>query len=296
MKENCLEIGTIQAFLDGELQHAEIARVSAHIGDCTECALLLSIAEEESAIVFPALAREMDSLVPTHRLWNKINDSIETERRSRPFWQKAFESFSATFFSPSFAAAASLLLVIGVVAALWINKNATPAEQYVAAVRSTPAIEKVTAPPPASAPPSESSPAATVTRPVTRPSIVVERAAYRPSETRRQGTPAASGSPNVVTSPSPSGFMPGEESYVRTISSLNKTVAEQKDSILRPSERIAYERDMAVVNDTIAKMRSEVKKNPRNEAAKQVLYGSYQNKIDLLNSVAQKEELVVSMR
>ena len=90
--------------------------------------------------------------------------------------------------------------------------------------------------------------------------------------------------------------MPGEESYVKTISSLTKTVAEQKDGVMRPSERIAYESDMAIVNDTIAKMKKEVKRNPKNESAKQVLYSSYQNKIDLLNSVAQKEELVASLR
>ena len=90
--------------------------------------------------------------------------------------------------------------------------------------------------------------------------------------------------------------MPGEESYVKTISSLKRTVEEQKDGVLRPSERIAYERDMAVVNDTIVKMKTEVKRNPKNESARQVLYSSYQNKIDLLNSVSQKEELVSSLQ
>ena len=90
--------------------------------------------------------------------------------------------------------------------------------------------------------------------------------------------------------------MPGEESYVKTISSLSKSVDEQKDSVMRPSERISYERDMAVVNDAIAKMKTAVKKNPKNESAKQVLYSSYQNKIDLLNSVSQKEELMASLR
>jgi len=91
-------------------------------------------------------------------------------------------------------------------------------------------------------------------------------------------------------------YMPGEESYIKTISSLAKTVDKQKDTVMRPSQRIAYERDMAVVDDSISRMRNEVKKNPRNESAKQVLYSSYQNKIDLLNSVSQKEELMVSLR
>ncbi|MBK9529349.1 MAG: hypothetical protein IPO41_13800 [Acidobacteria bacterium] len=53
---------------------------------------------------------------------------------------------------------------------------------------------------------------------------------------------------------------------------------------------------MAMVDDSIAKMRKEVKRNPKNETARQVLYSSYQNKIDLLNSVAQKEELMASIR
>jgi hypothetical protein len=42
-------------------------------------------------------------------------------------------------------------------------------------------------------------------------------------------------------------------------------------------------------------MRQEVKRNPKNESAKQVLYSSYQNKIDLLNSVSQKQELMASI-
>ncbi len=91
-------------------------------------------------------------------------------------------------------------------------------------------------------------------------------------------------------------YLPGEESYVRTISDLKQNVDGQKDRIMNPSSRIAYERDMAVVNDAIKKMKEVVKKNPKNQSAKQVLYSSYQNKIDLLNSVVEREELMVSLR
>jgi hypothetical protein len=91
-------------------------------------------------------------------------------------------------------------------------------------------------------------------------------------------------------------YMPGEESYVKTIANLSKTAEQKKDDVMQPSQRIAYERDMAVVDDAIAKMRKEVKKNSKNESARQVLYLSYQNKIDLLNSVSQKEELMASLR
>jgi hypothetical protein len=91
-------------------------------------------------------------------------------------------------------------------------------------------------------------------------------------------------------------YLPGEESYVKTISDLKQNVDSQKDSVMTPSSRVSYERDMAMVNDSIKRMREVVKKNPRNQAARQVLYSSYQDKIDLLNSVSQREELMASLR
>lgn len=293
MKDNCLDIGIIQAFLDSELSLDETARVSTHIANCDSCAMMLAEAEEESALVFPVLEREFDTLVPTQRLWNKINDSIKIEQENRPIWEKAWAFIRVSLASPSMVAAASLLIVFGLFAGLWINKNRT--------VENTPMTAGVTqkqTPPQTSAPavlpvvsapvePDEEEPAAHDSTPR------VERAVYRP-EVRRQSIAApTAGESNAAAVP---GFMPGEESYVKTIATLNRTVEEQKVGVMRASELIAYERDMAVVNDTISKMRSEVRRNPKNESAKQLLYASYQNKIDLLNSVAQKEELVASLK
>ena len=284
MKENCLDIGIIQAFLDSELSHEETARVSGHIAQCDACALMLADAEDESAIVFPALEREFNTLVPTQRLWNKINDSIQTDRDNRPFWHKAWAFLTISLANPSMVAAASLLLIFGVFAALWVNKSTMQ-------IDNPPTVAKQSSSPVNTAPaPLDLDPVIDqASLPEATQAPMAERALYRP-EPRRETTRAIDKAPVTAT-----GYMPGEESYVKTISSLNKTVDEQKDGVLRPSERIAYERDMAVVNDTIAKMRTEVKKNPKNESAKQVLYSSYQNKIDLLNSVARKEELVASL-
>ena len=88
----------------------------------------------------------------------------------------------------------------------------------------------------------------------------------------------------------------GEESYVRTIASLSKTVETQKETLLRPGERISFERDLAVVYNAIDRIRKEVRKDPKNDLARQILYSSYQSKVDLMNSVTQKEELVASLR
>jgi Putative zinc-finger len=291
MKDNCLDIGIIQAFLDSELSLDETARVSTHIADCDSCAMMLAEAEEESALVFPVLERELDTLVPTQRLWNKINDSIKIERENRPIWEKAWAFIRVSLASPSMVAAASLLIVFGLFAGLWINKNRT-IENTPMTAGVAPKQPQTTAPtvlPVVSTPvePDEEEPAANDSAPR------VERAVYRPEVRRQSIAVPTAGESNAAAVP---GFMPGEESYVKTIATLNRTVDEQKSGIMRASELIAYERDMAVVNDTISKMRNEVRRNPKNESAKQLLYASYQNKIDLLNSVAQKEELVASLK
>lgn len=285
MKNDCLDIGIIQSFLDGELANREMSRVSTHVATCNSCATMLAQAEDESAIVFPALARELDTLVPTQRLWNRINESLVIEKQNASIWQKALAFVRTAFTSPSITVAAGLLIVAGVFAMLMIDR--TPSSTKLAVNETTPKFDPPTFVP-TTAPinfgdeTEASSAPATAFRP--------ERASFR-TDSRR---------PNVYK-PQPSSattadYMPGEESYVKTISNLTKTVDEQKTGgVLRPSQRVAYERDMAVVDDAITKMRAALKRNPKNESAKQVLYSSYKNKIDLLNSVTQKEELIASL-
>ena len=65
---------------------------------------------------------------------------------------------------------------------------------------------------------------------------------------------------------------------------------------MKPSARFAYEKDLAMINDAIGKMKEEVRKNPKNEAAKDILFASYQNKVNLLNSVTERSELIASIR
>lgn len=284
MKLDCLEIGIIQAFLDGELSHDETNRVSEHIALCDNCASMLAEADEQSTVVFSALDREFNTLVPTQRLWSRINDSLQTERDNRPFWQKVYAFATMAFANPSIAAAASLVIVVGIFAAVLMNRE--PVVTEVAVLESTPKVTTVTMTVAPSVQSTQTGDQVVPARPAT--AFTVERASYRP-QARRVATPKAI--------PAPASYLPGEESYVRTISSLAKTVEEQKEGgVLRPSQLIAYERDMAVVDDAIEKMKKEVRRNPRNESARQFLYATYQNKIDMLQSVSQKQDLMVSMR
>lgn len=288
MKKECLDIGIIQAFLDGELAHDHAVGVSHHIATCDTCELMLAEAEDESAIVFPALEREFNTLVPTQRLWNKINAEIETERENAPFWTKAWAFISAGLLNPSLAAAAVLLIVFGLISVVWLSR-VSPVGDTVASGPQTVAkpASTVGLPPADRISISEPAPstAARTSAPFRAERMMVPMAAIIPAK-----------QPDIKRSATSAAILPGEESYVRTIASLARTVDTQKDSVLRPGERIAYERDMALVNDAIKKMRQEVKRNPKNDSAKQVLYSSYQNKIDLLSSVSQKEELLVSLR
>ena len=281
MKQDCLDIGTIQAFLDGELASPERNGVSSHIAGCDNCAFMLAEAEDETAIVFPVLEREFNTLVPTQRLWTRINSAIEIEKSQAPFWEKAWAVVAAAFANPSFVAAAGLLIVVGIFASVWLNRTTQDNNPGVAYMPPAATTTQSSAPVPITDFDSDKA---------SQPRPTVIRASYPPSA-RATIQPAVNRVPNLSN-----GYMPGEESYVRTISSLAQTVEGKKDGILRPGQRVAYERDLAVVNDSISKMKKEVQRNPRNETARQALYSSYQNKIDLLNSVAQKEELMASIK
>ena len=289
---NCLDTGTIQAFLDGELTPAAASNVSAHIAVCDACAAQLAAAEEESSFVFSVLEREMDALVPTQRLWSKINDSIEVEKHAAPFWRKAWAALVASLANPAIAVATVAVIAFGVSWFVFIDRTQTTqfTSRNDVAKYDQPRNDSETAsvsPAAVNGPETSLTVAAVAENTPKKTAVHAENIDYR--------VPAGPRIPGPQPPVPKSDFIPGEESYVKTIASLDQTVSDQKDTVMRPSERVAYERDMAVVDDAIEKMRAEIRKNPKNESAKQVLYTSYQNKIDLLNSVSQREELVASL-
>ena len=301
MTEKCFEIGTIQAFLDGELSSDKMESVSRHIAVCADCAISMAEAEEESAFAFSALEQEFDTLVPTQRLWMKINDSIEQEKKS--FWMPIF-----TFFSnPTVAAFASLLIVVGFFAALLNLKTDVPTDFVAENVSIRESIVPIsTSDKPIIQMPSENN------KSDNKSEIFSAKSRNEKSEVRavKADFVKNEGKPIKKVKSNSAMEMPiensgrrtadenvlGEESYVKTIATLTETVNNGKDEVLKPSARFAFERDLAVTDDAIKKMSVEVKRNPKNKAAKQILRASYQNKIDLLNSVAEKTELMASLK
>ena len=295
MKGKCFEIGTIQAFLDGETSPDVSLRLTDHVASCDACATALARADEENAVVFSTLERELNVLVPTQRLWTRINETIAVENRL-PVWQRIFAYVTATFAHPSIAVAAGIVLVLGMFAMVMIRDDGS---QMVA---GGPVIVD---PPPARVEDRANTTAAPVTEAPTGSVAAASSVKFEKLPAKEMTALAASARASQPIRPqnaiyrepvSADGYLPGEESYVKTISDLKQNVDDQKDAVLSPSTRVSYERDMAVVNDSIKRMREAVKKNPKNQAARQVLYSSYQDKIDLLNSVAQREELIASLK
>jgi anti-sigma factor RsiW len=307
MVEKCFDEGTIQAFLDGELSSDLSEKVACHVALCDGCTAMLAVAEEESSFAFAALDTEFNVLVPTERIRTRLFETIATERK--PFWQRIFGGSGFSWTNPSVAAFASLLLVVGLFATLWIaRENSTNESQPVIAgsvktksgdapqssslKNAEPAVN-----PPAVVPAEENAPGETQIRqaaykPKTVNGFEAQKAVYRPNNNidRRGG--------DIVKppfEPAVSEAISGEESYLKTIVTLQRAVENRKDELMKPSMRVAFEKDMAIVDDAIKKMQREVRRNPKNEAAREVLRSSYQNKIDLLNSVAEKSELMASL-
>src|SRR3982750_1508492 len=101
MNDKCFEIGAIQAFLDGETSPDLSFKITDHVAACDKCALVLAEAEEENSLVFSALDREFNSMVPTQRLWSNITETIAFEKKNASFWDKVRGSLSILIANPS---------------------------------------------------------------------------------------------------------------------------------------------------------------------------------------------------
>ncbi|MFL6466438.1 MAG: hypothetical protein ACJ72Z_00620 [Pyrinomonadaceae bacterium] len=291
MNGKCIDIGTIQAFLDGETTQDDSLRIGHHVANCDNCARLLAVAEDENSFVFSTLEREMNALVPTQRLWTRINDSIEIDKARRPFWQQVYSFFAMSIKDRSVIAMAGLLIVFGLMAVVWTLR---PVES------TAPRGDVVFVPnPDATIPavPSTSAPILNEGKSVSgfdSDAVAVQQIKVSThSDKKLEQIVREANAPRAINAIY---YAPGEESYIKTIADLKETVDGRKDAVFTGSSRVDFERDLAVVNDSIKRMQKVVRKNPNNQAARQVLYSSYQDKIDLLNTVAQKDELMATIR
>ena len=86
-------------------------------------------------------------------------------------------------------------------------------------------------------------------------------------------------------------FVPGEKEYQSTIANLDKTIKSSGDSILKPSVRADYERNIAVLNRAIEETRAVALKNPKDKDAARFLLSAYQSKVELMTTVADSAQV-----
>lgn len=297
MNTDCFEVGTIQAFLDGETSGENTARIANHIAECDICAKLLSEAEDQNAMVFSLLDREMDVMVPTHRLWNRINESIVETRSNLSIFGRIRALTGFYLANPTLASALSLLIVFGVIAAVW-NMRQVGGETQTALSRvsreNTGKLSKQIAPAPIISQNAEVKGSPDALNSGDSDGALQTFKVGAPERAEREPVKSSASLAVYRIASTRSSYLPGEKVYLNTIAGLNEEFEANRDRVLSPSARVAFERDLAVVNDAIRKMRAVVRKNPDNQSARQLLYASYQDKIDLLNSVALRDELLAT--
>src|SRR5436190_18069842 len=213
MNGKCIDIGTIQAFLDGETTQDDSLHIGHHVANCDNCARLLAVAEDENSFVFSTLDREMNALVPTQRLWTRINDSIEVGKARRPFWQNVYSFFAMSVRDRSMMAMAGLLIVFGLLAVVWTLQPAMVVTTYVA---PTPAVRNTGT---TAAPSSHEGTGVSNVNPDI-PGLQQIKVSNHPAKKLEEivrGENEPRPIPTVY-------YAPGEESYIKTIADLKETV------------------------------------------------------------------------
>lgn len=297
--KKCLDEAILQAYIDGELPREQAAAAAQHVAACDACADALAEVESETAFFSTAFAPDDSVSVPTEVLRARIGAAVaqlesqaETNqvRRRGPGFGGFFASLSAMFtFTPQSAAAFAGVLVVVAAGAVYFSarksQKATDAPREareLARVNPTPELPtEVTPTPDAPVPASNAGKGTAVTTPVKLNNSGARRQPLKNAPTRRTAAPAA---PTEEA-------LPGEREYQTAIASLERTIKLGGDASLRPSVRVEYERNLAVIDSAIVQTRQVAARNPKDETAVGFLMAAYQSKVELLSKVADQAQV-----
>ena len=296
----CLDEAILQSYFDGELSGQQLESVTSHLATCKTCAVTAREIEAETALLAAAFAPEFEAAVPTEQLRRRLDAAIaglQTQRlpvnESSTFSVRSWlQSLVAPLsFSPQRAFGyAGLVLVLGFAAILGINQwRATPPGVNLASNEDSSRITKgklAVAPAPTGAdsqiPAPDSSeaivnvPARATTSPK---SAAVKRRPLKSATTSAENVAATRPDDRVK-------LLPGERSYLQTIAKLDSTI-KSNERPMRPALQAEYQRNLALVDRALAATRNAAKKNPNDPDAAEFMMAAYQNKVNLLNAVAE---------
>ncbi|MDT5157230.1 MAG: hypothetical protein QOH51_1587 [Acidobacteriota bacterium] len=298
--KRCLDEGFLQSYLDGELSHEQTCEAATHIAACDSCAAALAAIEQENSFFSNAFAPDDSVSVPSEALRSRITAAVaqhesrteENGARSRGRnFGGLFASLSSLFtFTPQSAAAFAGLLAVVAFAVIYFaveRQRQTPTKtqdtREVASLNPMPerSPEVMTTP--------------SVTFPVSAPTSEKGSAGPRYLKAYYDARRHSNRSVGVRQPLAPVGAkdesLPGEKDYQTAIASLEKTIKLGGDVSLRPSVRVAYERNLALLDSAINQTRSVAAQNPKDKDAVGFLMAAYQSKVELLTKVADQAQV-----
>ena len=281
----CLDEGKLQSYFDGELSIEMMESVTSHLASCVTCAAAARELEQETELLTSALMAEFEACVPTERLRERIDAAVLGERVAVA---QATEKTSglAAFFSSLFNfgtqrtlgyASLAVVMAFAVIAGV-VKMKSTPDANVAQQTQTTP--QTATAP--------QTSQTGSEQQIAQAPAADTEKGpVIRQVSSSSKGAPIRTVKPatNSAPKPAPVKLLPGERSYLQTIARLDSTIKSGKTD-MRPSLRVEYERNLAVVDRAIAATRTAVKSNPQDPDAADFMFAAYQSKVDLLNTIA----------
>lgn len=328
--ETCLDEGTLQAYLDGELSPETLNGVAAHISACAACAGAAHAAEQELALFSTAFAPALSpASVPTAKLRARLDEAIaELNAPQRGFattpaaarLRSVFDSIvaSLTTFTPRQATAfASFLVAVALVVVFFalmqtpdgrkttgeeVARNNQPAANNRPAAPASPAAqsEKSRAGNNIAALPTQSGeldapPTPAPARRDARALFVKAGLNVRPQVEKTRGeSGGAAEAVNASVAVKSEPVLEDEKTYISSIASLTSAIEAQSAAGLTPTLRAEYERNLAVVNQAIISSRVAARRNPQDTDAKEFLRAAYQNKVELLSAVADQAQIASS--
>ncbi len=307
----CLDDGLLQTYMDGELAPAQMETCAAHLAACATCAELAHEAEHEYALCATAFAPVLRVPAPTARLRLRLEDAIAgaqaPPRRIVESPVARLRAWAATFaasfaFKPRYVGAfASFLFAVALTITLTMLRpkpqlqtgdQLAQLEPAISAVPSnlkpdTNGLQSSTIKPPGSVSPVNKAAGITLRR-STAPQFINTK--YTPRVSGGRNTDIAAGYQLPQTAP----LLPDEKKYMTTIATLDAAIKTQGQGALPPSLRAEYERNLAVVDQAIIATRVAARRNPQDTDAKDFLRAAYQNKVDLLTTVADQTQFIAA--